>query len=346
MIFLQNFIGGFMILIAVVNIQEGILGSLLFAVIALIVIPKSRKYINDHTSLRLVGRRIAFAIVGILFIFGLVASKSSTTNEIQPDVSVEDTHVQQETTTVTTLSDVIATDNTTTQTNLVGTQNTNYDVVKVIDGDTVILNINGVNQTVRLIGINTPETVDPRKDVECFGVEASNKAKEILTNQKVAIESDSSQGDKDKYNRLLRYVVLSNGTNFGKMMIQEGYAYEYTYDTAYKYQSEFKQAQTEAQNAQRGLWSPSACVKKQEVNQDSATVQPTHQNNTSVTPQVTNTAQDQNESKYICSVDTYNCSDFTKYNDALDVYLQCGGVGKDIHKLDGDHDGEPCESLR
>src|SRR3989344_1151435 len=56
-----------------------------------------------------------------------------------------------------------------------------YAVVKVVDGDTVDLSINGKVERVRLIGMNTPETVDPRKPVECFGKEASNRAKELLT---------------------------------------------------------------------------------------------------------------------------------------------------------------------
>ena len=55
-----------------------------------------------------------------------------------------------------------------------------YQVIKVVDGDTITIDLNGKAETIRLIGINTPETVDPRKPVECFGVEASNKAKELL----------------------------------------------------------------------------------------------------------------------------------------------------------------------
>ena len=73
-----------------------------------------------------------------------------------------------------------------------------YEVVKVIDGDTIDVRIGGQTERIRLIGINTPETVDPRKLVECFGVEASNKAKTVLTGKKVIIESDSSQDEYDK----------------------------------------------------------------------------------------------------------------------------------------------------
>jgi endonuclease YncB( thermonuclease family) len=134
-----------------------------------------------------------------------------------------------------------------------------YPVVKVVDGDTLDVNIDGKTERLRLIGIDTPETVDPRKSVQCFGVEASNKAKELLLGQNVGLEADESQGERDKYKRLLRYVFLPDGTNFNLFMIAEGYAHEYTYGESYKYQSEFKQAQIEARNNQKGLWSAETC---------------------------------------------------------------------------------------
>lgn len=134
-----------------------------------------------------------------------------------------------------------------------------YKVVSVVDGDTVKVSINGVTETTRIIGINTPETVDPRKEVECFGKEASNKAKEMLSRKTVTLEIDSSQGERDKYGRLLRYVFLADGTDFGKFMIASGYAYEYTYSTPYKYQSAYKSAQAIAETNKLGLWSPNTC---------------------------------------------------------------------------------------
>lgn len=129
-----------------------------------------------------------------------------------------------------------------------------HEVVKVVDGDTIDVLIDSKVERLRLIGINTPETVDPRKPVECFGIEASNKAKSQLTGKKVFLENDGSQDERDKYNRLLRYVFLEDGTNFNLIMIREGYAYEYTYELPYKYQSEFKDAQIKASNEKIGLW--------------------------------------------------------------------------------------------
>lgn len=132
-------------------------------------------------------------------------------------------------------------------------------VTKVVDGDTIQITDRSGKHTVRLIGINTPETVDPRKTLECFGKEASAKAKTLLTGQQVLLESDPTQDDKDKYGRLLRYVFLPDGTNVNLAMIKEGYAYEYTYDVPYTYQTEFKKAQQDAMTQNLGLWNTNTC---------------------------------------------------------------------------------------
>lgn len=134
-----------------------------------------------------------------------------------------------------------------------------YAVTSIVDGDTIKVNINGTIETIRIIGINTPEIVDPRKPVECFGKESSDKAKELLSGKIVTLEADSSQGERDKYNRLLRYVFFSDGQDYGKLMINEGYAHEDTYNLPYKYQQAYKQAQATAQSNQAGLWSPDTC---------------------------------------------------------------------------------------
>lgn len=138
-------------------------------------------------------------------------------------------------------------------------QYTYYSVTEVVDGDTVKVNINGTIETLRLIGLDTPETVDPRKEVQCFGKEASNKGKELLNGKKVRLEKDSTQGDKDKYRRTLAYIYTESGIFYNKYMIEQGYAHEYTYNSAYKYQAEFKQAQKNAEANKVGLWSPSTC---------------------------------------------------------------------------------------
>ncbi len=134
-----------------------------------------------------------------------------------------------------------------------------YLVTNVVDGDTIDVAMNGETVRIRLIGADTPETVHPSKPVECFGKEASAVTKEKLLNQMVKLESDPTQGDKDNYDRLLRYVILADGTNFNKWLIDEGYAFEYTYNIPYAYQEAFMQAETDAENGKAGLWADDAC---------------------------------------------------------------------------------------
>jgi len=134
-----------------------------------------------------------------------------------------------------------------------------YPITNVVDGDTAKINIEGDIYTLRIIGLNTPETVDPRTGIECYGKEASNRAKELLTNQSVKLEIDLTQTIRDKYNRLLVYVKLPNGDNFSEVMIKEGYAFEYTFSKPYKYQPEFRKAQEQAKNDQIGLWNKNTC---------------------------------------------------------------------------------------
>ena len=134
-----------------------------------------------------------------------------------------------------------------------------YRVESVVDGDTIKVTYEGALTSVRLIGVNTPETVDPRKSVECFGREASNYLKQKLEGQTVVLEADASQTDRDKYNRLLRYVYL-NGADVNLDIIQHGYGYEYTYNIPYNKQAEYKAAQAAAESNKAGLWADDACV--------------------------------------------------------------------------------------
>jgi micrococcal nuclease len=198
-----------------------------------------------------------------------------------------------------------------------------YPVVKVVDGDTVTIEKDGENVTLRLIGLDTPETVDPRKPVQCFGREASDAAKKILSGKEVSIETDPSQDTYDKYGRLLAYVYLPDGTLFNEYMIAEGFGHEYTYDKPYRYQADFKQAETAAQMAGKGLWATDACT------DDVPPAPPAN-----FTPTKT----------YDCSQNAYNCSSFKTHREAQYVFELCGGSANDVHKMDSDKDGVVCES--
>ncbi|MDP2946334.1 MAG: thermonuclease family protein [bacterium] len=122
-------------------------------------------------------------------------------------------------------------------------------VTRVVDGDTI--EIEG-GEKVRYIGIDTPETVDPRKPVQCFGVEASKKNKEMVEGKMVRLEKDIT--DRDKYNRLLRYVWLDD-VLVNLELVKQGFAYSYSYPPDIKYQDQIINAQQEAKGAIRGLWS-------------------------------------------------------------------------------------------
>ena len=121
-------------------------------------------------------------------------------------------------------------------------------VIRVIDGDTI--EIEGGDR-VRYIGIDTPETVDPRKPVQCFGVEASRKNKELAEGKEVRLEKDIT--DKDKYGRLLRYVWIGESM-INLELVKQGFASSYSYPPDIKYQDDFVKAEREARDAKRGLW--------------------------------------------------------------------------------------------
>lgn len=128
-------------------------------------------------------------------------------------------------------------------------------VVRVVDGDTIDVEINGKTEPVRYIGIDTPETVDPRKPVQCFGVEASKKNKELVEGKMIRLEKDIT--DRDKYNRLLRYVWLGD-TLINQSLVEQGYAKSYSYPPDIKYQDKFVAAEKQARDNKLGLWT--ACT--------------------------------------------------------------------------------------
>lgn len=146
-----------------------------------------------------------------------------------------------------------------TQAELVTLASPDGSVDRVVDGDTLDIVIDGEVKRVRLIGIDTPETVDPRKPVQCFGAEASQHLKELVDGQQVTVEYDASQGTVDKYGRDLVYLTLPDSTNVGERMLQDGFAYEYTYDKPYELQEVFKNAEQDARDNERGLWSSETC---------------------------------------------------------------------------------------
>ncbi len=126
-------------------------------------------------------------------------------------------------------------------------------VARVIDGDTIEL-ING--DRLRYIGIDTPEEFDPRKPVQCFAQEAAAENKSLVESKSIIFYKDVS--DRDKYGRWLGFVYLSDGTFVNKALVQKGFAFAYPYKPDISHAGEFKQAESQARQAQLGLWS--ACT--------------------------------------------------------------------------------------
>ena len=197
-------------------------------------------------------------------------------------------------------------------------------VARVVDGDTIKVST-GI--TLRLIGLDTPETVDPRKPVQCFGREASSHAHELLDNTNVSLEYDPSQGRLDRYGRTLAYVWMSDGRLYNQLMIADGYAHEYTYSVPYRYQDAFIAAERAARDAQRGLWSPATCA------------------GDTTTPAIgSGGVQTGSSSGCDPSYPGVCIPPPPPDLDCADIrYRSFAVVGADPHRFDGNHDGVGCE---
>ena len=127
-------------------------------------------------------------------------------------------------------------------------------VERVIDGDTLVVRYQGENRTVRLIGVETPETVHPARPVEYFGLEASAFTKARLDGKTVQLVRDRSGDTMDAYGRLLRLIYL-DGKNFNATLIREGYGHAVRgFD--YSMRCEFIALENQARSQRRGLWAP------------------------------------------------------------------------------------------
>lgn len=139
---------------------------------------------------------------------------------------------------------------------------TNALVLRAVDGDTIEARLDGADETakIRLLGVNTPESVDPRRGVECFGKAASQFTKETLEGRRIRLVEDPQADNVDKYQRLLRNVVTENGTDFNLYLVQQGYANAYLdFPLNKQRKAQLSQAEKLAREAGLGLWSTSTC---------------------------------------------------------------------------------------
>jgi len=128
---------------------------------------------------------------------------------------------------------------------------TNATVARVIDGDTIEADFRGSIVDVRLIGVDTPETVHPSEPVECYGPAASKFTTRALEGERVRLEFDVER--EDRFGRTLAYVWL-NRRLFNQRLVREGFANVSTFPPNVKYVERFLAAQRAARNEDRGLW--------------------------------------------------------------------------------------------
>lgn len=211
-------------------------------------------------------------------------------------------------------------------------------VVEIIDGDTVDVRIDGKVERLRLIGLDTPETKDPRKPVQCFGKEASGQAAKILSGQTVLLEEDASQDTWDKYDRLLRYVWLPDGKLYNLEMIIGGFAHEYTYETPYKYQAVFKKEEAAARERGWGFWAATSCNGNTEQAAEAPAPKPAAPKPAAPAQQPAAGGNCHPSYPDVCippAPPDLNCKDVP--------YKRFRVVGADPHKFDGNRDGIGCE---
>jgi micrococcal nuclease len=131
---------------------------------------------------------------------------------------------------------------------------TNGTVVRVVDGDTVVADIGGHEESLRLIGIDTPETVKPNSPVECYGPEASSFTKHLLP-EGTPLHIVRDVEARDDYGRLLAYVYLAGDGAFVNLeLVRQGYATLLTFPPNVAHVDEFVAAAQDAQRAGVGLW--------------------------------------------------------------------------------------------
>ncbi len=206
-----------------------------------------------------------------------------------------------------------------------------FRVLKVIDGDTIQVDIRGKKEVVRLLGIDTPESVDPRKPVQCFAKEATSKMKGFIVGKSVMLVDDSTQGNRDKYKRLLRYVYLPDSvrTFVNGEMVKQGYAFSYRqYPT--KMLDKFNSFEKYAREHNLGLWGscPSSGI----------AIKDTVKKNTYVAPPQVKTGGTTTGSLTCFGKTT--CGQMASCAEAQYYLNSCG-----VSRLDGDNDGVPCETL-
>jgi endonuclease YncB( thermonuclease family) len=207
-------------------------------------------------------------------------------------------------------------------------------VIKVVDGDTISVDIGGETYSLRYIGIDCPESGD------WMSAEATQANRDLVDAKTIYLEKDVSETD--RYDRLLRYVYLIDGTFVNAELVRLGYARASAYPPDTRYQDLFEEKQQEAKDAGRGIWGPTPTP----VPVPTATPKPVAPTAASTNAPAVVPTSPPPAAVCSCSGNIYNCSDFSTHAAAQACFDYCKSQGHgDVHRLDGDNDGVACESL-
>jgi len=188
--------------------------------------------------------RILFIIVLFMFAMGVAPESPNTSAKQKPAPKTQTDKVEEK-------EEVRVNTNVDPQTSV-----EQLKVVSVTDGDTFRVNINGKTVPVRLIGYDAPELSHPTEPKQCFGQESKKALESLLLNKQIVMEKDKS--DKDKYNRLLRYVWVGE-VLINEYMTQNGFGLASAYPPDTKYQKRIDAGEESAKSALRGLWAQTTC---------------------------------------------------------------------------------------
>lgn len=126
-------------------------------------------------------------------------------------------------------------------------------VTRVVDGDTIKVTLDGEAETVRYIGIDTPETKKPNTPVQCYGPAASERNKQLISHRTVRLSFDRER--RDHFGRLLAYVYRTSDSLFvNRALVRDGFARTLVFPPNTAHASEFDQLQSRAKTAKKGLW--------------------------------------------------------------------------------------------
>ena len=250
-----------------------------------------------------------------------------------------------------------------------------YPVARVVDGDTFRIDVGGGREdVVRMLGIDTPETVKPNAPVEPYGKEASAYAKRLLDGRTACLELDVEA--RDKYDRLLAYVYLEDGTFVNETMIAGGYAQVLTIPPNVRHAERFLALQREARDAGRGLWGLGAPGEGSEPSDEEASRDGGEPSDEAASedggepsdeatsedggePSDDETSRDGGEPSDEArtgdggadgrampgAAADRDCGSFSSREEAQSFFEAEGGPARDPHRLDGDRDGLACETL-